>query len=127
MAKLFVVTFSLAQSLYGLFIFDFDPKVRFSLPKDNHNHNPRIRRARNYLKSDWEFVAERPSVIVKEERYEENFSNFDDGDKTQFQFDKSVTITTGNDYTLTKSFDVSVNANIPVGIETLGHAFDEAY
>ncbi|KAG9044451.1 hypothetical protein FS837_008124 [Tulasnella sp. UAMH 9824] len=90
--------------------------VRFSLPKDNHNHNPQIRRARNYLKSDWEFVAERPSIVVKEERYDENFSNFDEDKKTEFQFEKSVTITTGNDYTLTKSFDVSVNASIPLGL-----------
>ncbi|KIO32009.1 hypothetical protein M407DRAFT_4728 [Tulasnella calospora MUT 4182] len=82
----------------------------------NWKDNSRIRRARNYLKSDWDFVAERPPVVVKEEHYDENFSNFDNGETTQFQFNNSVSITTGNDYTQTQSFDVSVNANIPLGL-----------
>ncbi|KIO17889.1 hypothetical protein M407DRAFT_32424 [Tulasnella calospora MUT 4182] len=90
--------------------------VGFFLPKDNWKDNSRIRRARNHLKSDWNFVAERPPVVIKEERYDENFSNFDNGATTQFQFTNSVAITTGNDYTQTQSFDVSVNASVPLGL-----------
>ncbi|KAG8917309.1 hypothetical protein FRC00_013788 [Tulasnella sp. 408] len=90
--------------------------LHFYLPKDNYKHDPNIHRARNYLKSDWELVETRPTVTVKEECSEESFRNFDSEKQSQIHFERSVTITTINEFALTKNFDVSVNANIPLGM-----------
>lgn len=88
-------------------------KVGFFLPGDGYEGS-QTRRARNYLRSDWTDVEHRPKMVITQNVYEQKFENFDDDQPKSFQFSNSVSITTGNDYSQTRSFDVGVNANIPV-------------
>ncbi|KIO32008.1 hypothetical protein M407DRAFT_216521 [Tulasnella calospora MUT 4182] len=84
------------------------------LPPDNYKGDPSIRQARNYLKSDWTLVTERPPVAVNQERNDETLNNFRGRDATQVELKQTVSITTGTNYRLTQPFNVKVNASIPV-------------
>ncbi|KAE9400513.1 hypothetical protein BT96DRAFT_1096989 [Gymnopus androsaceus JB14] len=72
-------------------------------------------RATNYVKSDWTLVETKPAEIVSETKYHQKYTNFEGNQPVTFNFDHSVSVTTGSDYTQTKNWDVSVNAGLPIG------------
>ncbi|KAF9729468.1 hypothetical protein PMIN06_009379 [Paraphaeosphaeria minitans] len=69
----------------------------------------------NYVKSDWTLVSTDPPVIESESHYDKLFDNFEGTSDITNQFQNSTTVTTGADYSLTQTFDVSVNGNLPLG------------
>lgn len=80
--------------------------------------NSRIRRARIKLElnSGCHAIFKNPPDIVKVkvEDYSQSFNNFNGTTPIEFTFDHNVQVTTAEDYTQTRRFEVSVNANIPV-------------
>jgi hypothetical protein len=76
--------------------------------------DPSVVPAQNYLATDWTTTAVSPPTPGPSHDYSQEFDNFDGTDDLTVQFDADVSVTTATDYTLTQSFDVSVNLNIPV-------------
>jgi hypothetical protein len=68
------------------------------------------------LKDDWHVIMTNPPDIVKVEDYNQSFQNFDGQDPIEFTFEHNVQVTTSDDYTQTRGFDVGVNADIPVSL-----------
>lgn len=56
-----------------------------------------------------------PPHTVKKEKHEQLFPNYDGDGPLETTYDHVVNVTSGNEYTQTKVFDVSVNENILVG------------
>ena len=89
-------------------------KVGYYLPQSGDFDDHKIQRALSYAKSDWVIVDRRPPEILDQHNYNQKFTNFDGAEPILVQYDHSVTVTKGIDYSQTKAFDVNVNANLPV-------------
>ncbi|KAF2111793.1 hypothetical protein BDV96DRAFT_178804 [Lophiotrema nucula] len=89
--------------------------VGYYLPEPGDFGDDKIQKARNYAKSDWVPVEHRAPTVLDQHEYNQKFLNFDADDSIQVQYDHSVTVTTGVDYSQTNAFNVNVNASLPIG------------
>ncbi|KAI1742708.1 hypothetical protein F4680DRAFT_445745 [Xylaria scruposa] len=87
----------------------------FSFPGDGHNGNLKITRLRNHLISDWREVQLSEEVQRKHETFDQLFENFDGAEPITINFSRSHSVTKGMNYSLSKDFNVTVNASIPLG------------
>ncbi|KAI0186390.1 hypothetical protein EV127DRAFT_514415 [Xylaria flabelliformis] len=87
----------------------------FALPGDGHNGRPEITRLRNYLISDWREVHVSEEFTRKHDYFDQLFENFESDEPIMVNFNRSQSVTKGINYSLSKDFNVSVNASIPLG------------
>lgn len=91
---------------------NFRSEVDLFLPLEGYGEN--IINAVNYLKSDWTLVSTDPPVPGEQTNYDQEFLNFEGDAPLQTKFTTNVQVSTGTEYSLSKSFDVSVNGTMAV-------------
>ncbi|KAM7214578.1 hypothetical protein V8F06_010060 [Rhypophila decipiens] len=91
----------------------------FYLPKDHEWGKELALQCRNTVLQQWTVVDQQLPVPGQKRVYNQTFENFESETPADFNFTNDTTVTTGTDYSLTTSFDISVNLGLNLG--AVGH------